>query len=577
MSFPSNPIPEEVDYLVIGSGFGGSVMAAALAKATKDAGPDKKVCLLERGKAYPPGSFPRTPDGVAKNFWDPSEGLHGMFNVWSFDHMAVVVSSGLGGGSLVYANVMLEKPPEWFSQPMPGGGGDEVWSFTADDLADHYRRVREFLHVETMPYELADDGSPKTIRFINASEGKGVYAPLAVRFRDSNGNAAIGAPLPPEETYDNIFGAPRRTTCRLTGECDIGCNDGAKSSMDHTYLSEAHSNDASIHVLTEVKTIGRRIESPTGQCLFDVEYVVHGDTGPQPGTITAKRVILAAGALGTTYLMLKNAEALGLTEGPPLGSRFCGNGDLLSLAEPLSPDQDFEANRGPVITAYRQYDTDVRMTLQDGGVPTIVLWLLKTIDAPNVASRLFTEALGYVWKRIVDSNDNNLSADLSRILGGSPTIARSLPILTMGADVPDGRLSLNRHGILESSWSIKTSESYFAAVRHQVNALRQRMGAKLKAEAAPRIDQVITVHPLGGCPADTSRFSGVVDSYGRVHDVPGLWITDGSVFPGPVGVNPSLTIAAFASRAAEKLLEEDPNDPPSAAERFLLPSSPPVA
>jgi choline dehydrogenase-like flavoprotein len=95
-------VPEDTDYLVIGSGFGGSVMAATLA------GPGRRVCLLERGNAYPPGSFPRSPDGMAKNFWDPSGGLYGMFNVWSFEHVDAIVSSGLGGGSLIYANVLLE-------------------------------------------------------------------------------------------------------------------------------------------------------------------------------------------------------------------------------------------------------------------------------------------------------------------------------------------------------------------------------------------------------------------------------------------------------------------------------------
>ena len=81
------------------------------------------------GQGLPPGSFPRTPDGMAKNFWDPSNGLHGMFNVWSFNHVDAIVSSGLGGGSLIYANVMLEKPEGWFTQPMPGGTAAETWSF----------------------------------------------------------------------------------------------------------------------------------------------------------------------------------------------------------------------------------------------------------------------------------------------------------------------------------------------------------------------------------------------------------------------------------------------------------------
>src|SRR3954447_15534370 len=98
-----NAGPEHYDVIIIGSGFGGSVMAYRLAEA------GKRVCVLERGKAYPPGSFPRSPERMRKNFWDPGRGLHGMYNVWSFRHLGALVSSGLGGGSLIYANVLIRK------------------------------------------------------------------------------------------------------------------------------------------------------------------------------------------------------------------------------------------------------------------------------------------------------------------------------------------------------------------------------------------------------------------------------------------------------------------------------------
>ena len=114
------PQSERFDLVVVGSGFGGSVAAYRLA----DAG--YSVCLLERGKAYPPGSFPRTPRAMARNFWDPSEGRHGMFNVWSFSGLEAVVSSGLGGGSLIYANVMIPKDEETFVREDLGAGGASV-------------------------------------------------------------------------------------------------------------------------------------------------------------------------------------------------------------------------------------------------------------------------------------------------------------------------------------------------------------------------------------------------------------------------------------------------------------------
>jgi cholesterol oxidase len=559
MNIETDPVDDETDYLVIGSGFGGSVVAATLAEA------GARVCLFERGKAYPPGAFPRSPDAVARNFWDPSNGLYGLYNVWSFEHVDAIVASGLGGGSLIYANVMLEKPDAWFTQPSPDGGVDEVWSFGHDDLREHYGAVMDVLHVETIPEQLAIAHSPKTGRFLDASESQGAYVPLAIRFRDADGMPADGAPLPPEP-YGSIFGSPRRTSCRMIGECNFGCNEGAKSSMDHTYLSKASAcPTAKIHVRTEVRGL-RTLDQPTDDGYrFAVTYVRHPpwaegqsrNTSAMPEhTITAKHVILAAGAMGTTYLMLKNRAALGVPLDSPVGQRFCDNGDLLGVALPNRDTQDFQATRGPVITAYREFADGSRMVLQDGGVPTIMQWVLKTIDAPGLIGRLVTKGFGYWWQRVTNSNDNNVSAEASRIMGVSPAIGRSLPILGMGEDVANGQLSLNPKGILENSWTPRDSDLHFNVVRRRMNGLMRRLGAQFDPHPEKRTDRTITVHPLGGCPADTSLFTGVVDSYGQVHGVPGLWIADGSVMPGPVGVNPSLTIAAFARRAATALLEE---------------------
>src|ERR671933_204846 len=104
----ANGTDAHFDAIVVGSGFGGSVTAYRLAEA------GKRVCVLERGKAYPPGSFPRSPFKMKRNFWDPSEGLHGMFDVWSFRGLGAVISRGLGGGSLIYSHVLLRTDEKWF-------------------------------------------------------------------------------------------------------------------------------------------------------------------------------------------------------------------------------------------------------------------------------------------------------------------------------------------------------------------------------------------------------------------------------------------------------------------------------
>src|ERR671932_1674257 len=120
------------DAVIVGSGFGGSVMAYRLAKA------GLRVCLLERGKAYPPNSFPRAPYDLGRNFWDPSEGMYGMYNVWSFKGSGALVSSGLGGGSLIYANILIRKDEKWFVRAGTPGQDGEDWPVTRAQLDPHY-------------------------------------------------------------------------------------------------------------------------------------------------------------------------------------------------------------------------------------------------------------------------------------------------------------------------------------------------------------------------------------------------------------------------------------------------------
>lgn len=221
-----------VDTVVVGSGFGGAVTAYRLAET------GRSVVLLERGKPYPPGGFPRTPADMARNFWDPSRGLHGLFDIWSFRGLEGVVSSGLGGGSLIYANVLLRKDERWFvhESPLPGGGY-ENWPIGRADLDPHYDRVEHMLGATRYPY----DDTPKTRALRQAAARLDLAVsrpPLAVSFGPRPGAPPVPGAQIDEPAYGNLHGLPR-STCRLCGECDVGCNYGAKNTLDHTYLSSS--------------------------------------------------------------------------------------------------------------------------------------------------------------------------------------------------------------------------------------------------------------------------------------------------------------------------------------------------
>ena len=215
------------DAIVVGSGFGGSVTAYRLAEA------GKRVLVLERGRPYPPGSFTRSPFRARESFWDPPRGLVGMYHYWSFKGIDALVSAGLGGGSLIYANVFLRKDENWFVQEDMSDGGYEYWPVNRADLDPHYDRVEKMLNLQRYPFEHEPYAStPKTIAFKEAAEANGLewFLPqLAVTFANDG-----RPPVPGEaivEELPNLHGRTR-TTCQLCGECDVGCNYGSKNTLD---------------------------------------------------------------------------------------------------------------------------------------------------------------------------------------------------------------------------------------------------------------------------------------------------------------------------------------------------------
>jgi cholesterol oxidase len=556
---------EHFDAVVVGSGFGGSVIAARLAEE------GWSVCVLERGRAYPPMSFPRSTYDMARNSWDPSGGTYGLFDFWSFTGLSAVVSSGLGGGSLIYSNVMLRKPPEWFVDEELPGGGRETWPVTYEQLEPHYAEVERRLGLQRYPLDRAPyDRAARTRAVLDAARSLGLEAelpPLAVTFGNPGRDPVPGEPLD-GGGRPNLHGAAR-STCRLVAECNLGCNHGAKNSLDHTYLSDAQHHGADLRTLCEV----RSFEPSTRG--YAVDYVQHdaGTTsaGARRRRVTASRLVLAAGTFGSTYLLLRNRAALpGLS--PVLGSRFSSNGDVLGLALGAHRGSGQERRPrllhptfGPAITAAvkvpgsTEGGTGRGFYVQDGGYPDLVDWMVEQslpLLAPRVVRLLLSRAAG----RLRGRSPTHVSSALRTVLGNATFAASSTPLAGMGRDVPDGRFRL-RDGLLDLRWDKRHSRPYFDRVHAQMRELAGELGATY-APRRPLLDLLVTAHPLGGCPTAVDPEHGVVDPHGQVFGWPGLVVADGSVMPGPVGANPSLTIAAFADRAADRLLGQGPGRVP---------------
>jgi cholesterol oxidase len=585
---------EHFDAVIIGSGFGGSVMAYRLAEA------GLRVCLLERGKAYPPNAFPRAPYDVGRNFWDPSEGLYGMFDVWSFKGSGALVSSGLGGGSLIYANILMRKDPEWFKEDRPGGGY-EPWPVTYDALERHYERVEHMMNAQKYPLThppynqtsktLAMQEAAQKLQLEESSTHRWLPLNLAVSFRSNHVNdpddddaanpPVVGGPIHEEEANYHAVTLGRempRSTCRLCGECDMGCNYGSKNTLDYTYITAAiHQQPcpAKVETLCEVKAI-----APCDGRGYTVEFIRHDlrregaktNTGTLPRErLTCDRLILSAGTFGTPFLLLKNRAAFAHLS-HRLGSRFCVNGDLLSFIIKSMEEKNghsiprrLDPSFGPVITsAIRLGDTldgegkqGRGFYVEDGGNPYLFSWFSELSGLPSFLRRSLKFLKIIAKYRLGLRNDAGLSAEIADLVGPSRSSMSSLPVLTMGRDMPDGNLFL-KDGLLECDWELKKSREYFDRVRRVGKAIARALNAEYMDNPSYtwNFHQVLTAHPLGGCPMASHKDEGVVDSYGEVFDYPGLYIADGSVMPGPVGPNPSLTIAALSDRCADHLIAQ---------------------
>jgi len=559
---------EHVDALVIGSGFGGSVTSYRLAEA------GLKVLLLERGRSYPPGSFPRSPSAMRTNVWAPREGLRGLFNLRVFRGLDALVSAGLGGGSLIYANVLLRKDERWFVREDLQAGGWEYWPVTRAELDPHYDRVEAMLQPQRYPFEQSPyDKTPKTHAFKRAADQLGLdwmLPPLGVIFANPGEPAVPGEPI--KEAHPNLHGQTR-VTCRLTGECDIGCNYGSKNTLDYNYLTQAQRLGAELRTDCDVMALEPRPQG--GYVAYYVDYRTQADSLAQSGgflplaalkRVSADRLILAAGTLGSTLLLLRNRSALPQLSAR-IGTRFCGNGDLMTFAIKCSTEsggkrvpQLIDASYGPVITSAVRVADEADggqgrgFYMEDAGFPQFVDWVLQLVDTPRALWRWRKVATQLLAQRIRRQTRTNLGSVYAALLGDAELSSGLLPLLSMGRDIPDGRMML-RDGDLEIDWRKGRSAEYFDAVRQTARSFSKALGATFLDSPTWFFGRVITVHPLGGCPMGRDQTEGVVDVNGEVFNYPGLFVADGAVMPGPVGANPALTIAALADRFADGIID----------------------
>jgi cholesterol oxidase len=525
-------VRDAYDVIVVGSGFGGAVVACRLAQA------GRSVAVLERGRRWAGSDFPRSIGEVgADAFWEEGRS-HGFLEYAAFRNVDVIQGAGVGGGSLHYFNVNLPADARIFA--------DRRWpaAISREVLDPYYEVAREMLGSSPLsPPPGRETLPPRTSACIEAARKAGLEAelvPLAV-------HASEPRPRPGTGIVQN--------PCNYSGNCLLGCDVGAKNTLDLNYLAVAeHRHAAEILPLHVADSIAPRVEGG-----YDVHFRRLASNPAEPptaGSLRAAIVVVSAGSLGSTGLLLRGRDRdrtlPALSQA--LGSHFSLNGEFL-FARAYGTANRADPGIGPPITARATATSSsgALVTVEDLGLPDQLLWYLEGALPPPLGRMggMAVLAAGYVRRMLgLGSPTSRLSLELDAILAGART-PHTIPYLGMATDSSDGELVL-REGALEVIWSVRRNRALYGEIEEVMKRISEAAGGRFATSFMYRwpMRKLLTAHPLGGCAMGDDPSTSVVNDRCEVWDHPGLYVVDGSTIPTALAVNPSLTIAALAERAA---------------------------
>lgn len=565
LSAPIQDLQDHYEVVVVGSGYGGSIAASRLARA------GRSVCLLEQGKELRPGEYPDTVAEAVDNMQIDYPGGHvgsrtALYNMHVDRDINVVHGTGLGGTSLINANVSLRAEPRLFEDPRwPQALRDDVPTL----IEEGYHRAEEMLKPNPLPEHVSLPKLDALARSAAHVGGTFSRVPINVTFEDHVNHVGVEQPA-----------------CTLCGDCVSGCNYGSKNTTLMNYLPDARNHGASIFTQVAV----RSVEPKDSRWLVYYQLL---DTGREafhapPMFVSADIVVLSAGTLGSTEILLRSREA-GLPVSNLLGTRFTGNGDVLGF----SYNSDVEINGvgwgqhppgqlepvGPCITGAidNRQVADVEMgTITEEGV------------IPGALGPLLPAALATTAKAVGVDTDAGLGdevkehrRELDSLVRGPyhGAVNHTQIYLVMAHDDAGGTMHLEDDR-LRVRWPGVGRGELFDRISDDLEKATDPLGGiYLRNPLWTRVlgDSLVTVHPLGGCPMGEDAASGVVNHKGQVFagtegsDVhEGLYVSDGSVLPRPVGVNPLFTISAVTERCCALMARDR-----GWTIDYTLPSTPP--
>jgi len=522
------------DFVVVGSGFGGSVSAMRLREK------GYSVLVLERGKRFRDEDFAKTTWRARKYLWAPLLRCFGILEISPFRDVVVLHGSGVGGGSLGYANVLMEPDDAAFASP--------AWRRHAnwrDLLRPHYATARRMLGVTTNPRLWPADHA---MREIAAELG------MAHTFRA----ASVGTFFGEEgvEVPDPFFGGegPPRSGCIHCGGCMVGCRYNAKNTLVKNYLWFAEKWGAVVRAETEVRDIRPLSGHEADDARYELE--VRSSTGVvRRGRerIRARNVVVSAGALGTMRLLFRCRDVTRALPAisPHLGDQVRTNSEAILGSVSRSRDTDY--SRGIAITSI--FNPDASTSVEPVRYPAGSS-LMRLLAGPLITTGGFWSRLG---QSVLDVARRPVDFLRTHVLPG--WAQRATVILVMQHE--DSRLrmrsgrgpfTLFRRDLVshpDDERALPTTIDIGHRVTRDFAARTNGIVAGSLNESLLNVP--LTAHILGGCPIGRDASEGVVDLRFEVHGYPGLFAVDGSIVPANPGVNPSLTITALAEYAMTQI------------------------
>lgn len=639
------------EYVVVGSGFGGTITALTLANKLEeeknvnfnnkaDGSQTRKVCILERGQWWISPEIPINEKGTTDHKgtihqylkennipfdyfpYDNFNGflkalensrlvdsVKGLYDYRLMQNIHIIAGSGVGGGSLVYFNV-TERPDPQIYKDWPTENDGHL------SLSEYFHIAESFLGINTITTTagLGRYKLPKSKVFQEAANF--LKFNNIINSRHDNGEINFDAKLSisnidyysfayekghlTDPTLEDKEGKYSNETnvCERQGRCGLGCIADSRHSLDKKiYQAIINGKPIEIFPLCEVSSI-EEISSADPEYRYVINYKDNSDgKNSQLKIMHAKSIILAAGTLGSTEILLRSKKLeLSIKK---IGSNFSTNGDIFGIISHTKEIVD--ASRGPTITSIARFiDNDVNAgpakfySIEDIGIPKMFAEIIAIMSDLVVLNqqgfRLLTfqkliQSLKdlihnyqtrHQLSKLVQSFDiegfNNLTTKLSEILialsrrqfvSPSETVNNILILFGMGQDNdPPGQLFLDNNSSLKAKYNI--NQPIYEKMIKTMKIFAKEIGTKGEDSVViPLWDTMnriqVSAHPLGGCPMGSNSNDGVVNSIGQVFKgnndsvYDGLYVVDGSIIPSPLGVNPSLTISALAFRIAEKI------------------------